>query len=66
MTRGDEILDAFDAGLRELRAFELVHYAEADVRDVVLRLGSKMERFFKSAVWPGTPAEHCWIRSSTG
>jgi hypothetical protein len=52
-TRGQEMLDIFDGALRRLDALRLAHYEEAEVRAIVIELGSRLERFFKSAVWPG-------------
>lgn len=53
MTRGEEILSAFEDALAALEAFHLEHYEDAAIRSIVERLGSRVERFFKTAVFPG-------------
>lgn len=52
-TRGDEILAAIDAAKQALTGLESRHYTSEDVRRIVQELGSRVERFFKSAVFPG-------------
>ena len=52
-TRGEEIVGVFERALGDLDALRLAHYEEAEVRGIVVELGSRVERFFKSAVWPG-------------
>lgn len=56
MTRGEEITAAFVAALAALDELRLEHYEETDVRSIVERLGSRIERFFKTAVFPGAAA----------
>ncbi len=56
MKRGDEMLDGFDEAIAQLERLRLEHYQELDVRKIVEQLGSRTERFFKSAVWPGAVA----------
>lgn len=58
-TRGDEMLAAFDGAQAELKRLQLEHYEDAEVRAIVEGLGSKLERFFKSAIFPNSAAtEH--------
>ncbi|MGP9820040.1 hypothetical protein ACTZWW_08495 [Salinarimonas sp. NSM] len=54
MTRGEEMISEFDSALAALEHLQLQHYSDADVRHIVERLGSKVERFFKSAIFPGS------------
>lgn len=56
MTRGEEILAAFSYALAALDTLRLEHYEDADIRLIVERLGSRVERFFKTAVFPGAAA----------
>lgn len=57
MTRGEEILAAIEAALGLLDRLRLEHYEDDDIRTVVETLGSKVERFFKTAIFPGTPGK---------
>lgn len=57
MTRGDEILQTFNDVLGALEGLRLAHYDDDQVRDIVQRLGSATERFFKSAIWPGSATD---------
>ncbi|RYC28382.1 hypothetical protein [Ciceribacter ferrooxidans] len=62
MTRGDEIIAAIanaESALAELR-FE--PYQDNDIRAIVDVLGSRVERFFKTAVFPGTPSSDTFDR----
>lgn len=54
MTRGDEILASFANTLTALERLRFEHYQDNDVREAVEALGSKVERFFKSSVFPGS------------
>jgi hypothetical protein len=54
MTRGEEMIGGFDAALAALDRLRLEHYEETDVRTILEQLGSKSERFFKSAIFPGS------------
>lgn len=56
MTRGEEMIAEFDAALSALDRLRLEHYDDTDVRTIVERVGSKVERFFKSAIFPGSMA----------
>lgn len=51
-TRGDEMLAAFEAAKADLDRLRLEHYEDGAVRAIVENLGSKLERFFKSAIFP--------------
>jgi hypothetical protein len=53
LTRGEEILAVIDSAEQSLVALESIHYTSEDVRRIVQELGSRVERFFKSAVFPG-------------
>lgn len=55
MTRGDEMLLSFAQALTALEELRLEHYVDDDIREVVEPLASKVERFFKSSIFPGTP-----------
>lgn len=56
MTRGEEITAAFEVALAALDELRLEHYEETSVRLIVERLGSRLERFFKTAVFPDAAA----------
>ncbi|GFZ98669.1 hypothetical protein GCM10010923_03600 [Blastomonas marina] len=56
VTRGDEVLAAFAAALAALDELRLEHYEDSAVRSIVERLGSRLERFFKTAVFPDAAA----------
>ena len=56
MTRGEEMIGSFDKTLADLDGLRLEHYEDADVRLILVRLGSMVERFLKSAVWPDASA----------
>lgn len=56
MTRGEEITAAFDDALAVLDTLRLEHYEDATVRSIIEQLGSRVERFFKTAVFPGAIA----------
>lgn len=56
VTRGEEIDAAFDDALAALDALRLEHYEDATIRSIIERLGSRVERFFKTAVFPGAIA----------
>jgi len=53
MTRGEEMLSALDRAICELEALHLAHYSAEDIRRIVEDAGSRTERFFKAAVFPG-------------
>lgn len=57
MTRGEEILAAIEAALSALDRLRLEHYEDDDIRTVLETLSSKVERFFKTAIFPGTPGK---------
>lgn len=52
LTRGEEIVVAFDEACAALDALRLEHYEDVALRSIVERLGSRVERFFKSALFP--------------
>lgn len=56
MNRGEEIIAEFSEALSALDKLRLEHYEDTAVRSIVERLGSRLERFFKTAVFPGTTA----------
>lgn len=54
MTRGDEILATFAKAQADLGYLRYEHYQDDDIRAIVEVVGSKVERFFKTAVFPGS------------
>lgn len=57
VTRGDEVIDAFLKTLAALDDLRLEHYEDAAVCSIIVNLGSRLERFFKTAVFPGARGE---------
>lgn len=53
MTRGEEVVAAFVEAQTALDDLRLEHYEDTAVRSIAERLGSRLERFFKTAVFPG-------------
>lgn len=56
MTRGEEMIAELKAALSMLDSLSMEHYEDADIRTIVEHIGSKVERFFKSAIFPGSAA----------
>lgn len=57
MTRGEEIIAAFAEAIHALKGLSLQHYEDAEVRVIVERLGGRVERFFKTAVFVDATAK---------
>lgn|GEM_PF-1218567 len=53
VTRGQEFMTSFNNEMAQLHSLQLTAFRDEDLRRIVETLGSRTERFFKSAVWPG-------------
>lgn len=62
MTRGDEIIGAISTAKTALEKLRFEHFQDNDIRAIVDVLGSRVERFFKTAVFPGTPSSDTFDR----
>jgi hypothetical protein len=57
LTRSDEMMAAVERAIADLERLHLAHYGDEDVRRIVEDVGSRTERFFKAAVFPGLDPE---------
>ena len=62
MTRGDEIIAATSNAKSTLEKLRFEHYQDNDIRAIIDVLGSRVERFFKTAIFPGTPSSDTFDR----
>ncbi len=53
MTRGEEMKGVLEGAIADLERLHLAHYTDEDVRGIIEDVGSRTERFFKTAVFPG-------------
>lgn len=51
--RGEEMKGALEGAIADLKRLHLAHYTDEDVRGIIEDVGSRTERFFRTAVFPG-------------